>query len=694
MSRRCAIPALRETLHRRLLDAPFDPALLERPRAARAARADVARRGTVARRGDGRRRARRAGRRRRRARPARTAARRSVDHRDHGERPRPRVHRTRRSHRSGGVRDRRRDDRAGRRARDRAARVAARPRVADGRRPARRRLAAARGAAPARARRSVPVDPPVRRGRGSARGVRRRAAHVDAFFERDGRAPAGTSSSRARRARARPRVATRWPARSIRPNGSSPSRRRPSCGSISRTSCASKRGPRTPKEPARSVCASSCAARCACARIGSSSARCAAVRRSTCSRRATPDTTVRSRPSTPNSPDDALARIETLALVCRRAAAVAGDPAAADVGDRRDRAGAARPRRPARDRRGRGARRRARRAHPALADPCRRPARRVRGAVAARPAHRDRSRHGSGTRAHPDRRGRRQWPCASWFAQRGAPVRRRRSVAVAIARRTGRRVPVVVGRRVERALDAAAIDVQRGTGALDVDRGRSPSRRCSGSGSADRRSRSAARSSSRVGVPVGGVDDARTPRRARSRPRYPRRSSGWRRSCGRAEPIATAIGAVAAGDGPLAPDMARVDTRVRLGASIAEALARVVEGARGRRGRRVGGRARAVLVRRRSVRRRARRSGHVAARPARGRGRGPRVVVAGADVGVRRRRRAGRVHRVVGRGRSARTARAHRHRCSGGSASSLGLGAGRRSAAWWMRSIVRSGSRS
>jgi tight adherence protein B len=37
--------------------------------------------------------------------------------------------------------------------------------------------------------------------------------------------------------------------------------------------------------------------------------------------------------------------------------------------------------------------------------------------------------------------------------------------------------------------------------------------------------------------------------------------------------VATAISAVAAGDGALAPDMARVDTRVRLGASLAQALA-------------------------------------------------------------------------------------------------------------------------
>ena len=75
-----------------------------------------------------------------------------------------------------------------------------------------------------------------------------------------------------------------------------------------------------------------------------------------------------------------------------------------------------------------------------------------------------------------------------------------------------------------------------------------------------------------------------------------------------------------------------------------------------------------------------------------GRGRGARAVVAGADVGAGRRRRAGRVHRVVGAGRSARAARAHRHRRSGARASSLGLGL-EALGGWWMRSIVRSGSR-
>src|SRR5438552_17021926 len=37
--------------------------------------------------------------------------------------------------------------------------------------------------------------------------------------------------------------------------------------------------------------------------------------------------------------------------------------------------------------------------------------------------------------------------------------------------------------------------------------------------------------------------------------------------------VATAITAVATGEGPLAPDMTRVETRIRLGASIAQALA-------------------------------------------------------------------------------------------------------------------------
>ena len=57
------------------------------------------------------------------------------------------------------------------------------------------------------------------------------------------------------------------------------------------------RGParRTPRARAGSRCGRSCGPRCACVPIGSSSARCAAARRSTCSRRSTPVTTARCR---------------------------------------------------------------------------------------------------------------------------------------------------------------------------------------------------------------------------------------------------------------------------------------------------------------------------------------------------------------------------------------------------------------
>ena len=59
--------------------------------------------------------------------------------------------------------------------------------------------------------------------------------------------------------------------------------------------------PQTQKAPARSACAISCGARCACVPTGSSSVKCAAARRSTCSRRSTPATTVRSRRCTPTA---------------------------------------------------------------------------------------------------------------------------------------------------------------------------------------------------------------------------------------------------------------------------------------------------------------------------------------------------------------------------------------------------------
>ena len=66
---------------------------------------------------------------------------------------------------------------------------------------------------------------------------------------------------------------------------SSRSRMRPSCSCSSRTWCASRPGRPISKAPARSRCAIWSRTRCACGRTGSSAARCAAPRRSTCCRR-------------------------------------------------------------------------------------------------------------------------------------------------------------------------------------------------------------------------------------------------------------------------------------------------------------------------------------------------------------------------------------------------------------------------
>ena len=127
-------------------------------------------------------------------------------------------------------------------------------------------------------------------------------------------------------------------------NGSSRSRRRPSCGSRNLTSCAWRRAPRTPKAPARSACAISCAARCACVPTASSSARFAAARPSTCCRRSTPVTTAHSRRFTPT----ARRRVEPVgdARPARRPSAAAGRGPAPDRGRaRRGRVRRARSRR-------------------------------------------------------------------------------------------------------------------------------------------------------------------------------------------------------------------------------------------------------------------------------------------------------------------------------------------------------------
>ena len=85
----------------------------------------------------------------------------------------------------------------------------------------------------------------------------------------------------------------------------------------SRTSSGSRRARPTPRAPARSRCGTSSAPRCGCDPTGSSSARCAAPRRSTCSRRSTPVTTARSPPCTPTARS-------TRCAGCRRSRCSAG----------------------------------------------------------------------------------------------------------------------------------------------------------------------------------------------------------------------------------------------------------------------------------------------------------------------------------------------------------------------------------
>ena len=72
---------------------------------------------------------------------------------------------------------------------------------------------------------------------------------------------------------------------------------------------------RTPRAPAGSRCASSCAPRSGCGPIASSSERSAVARRSTCSRRSTPGTTDRCPPCTPTARPTRSPRLETLVLL-------------------------------------------------------------------------------------------------------------------------------------------------------------------------------------------------------------------------------------------------------------------------------------------------------------------------------------------------------------------------------------------
>jgi tight adherence protein B len=158
---------------------------------------------------------------------------------------------------------------------------------------------------------------------------------------------------------------------------------------------------------------------------------------------------------------------------------------------------------------------------------------------------------------------------ASWFA------RAARRYAVSDRLRSDRArtvvpVPVWLRARVERALDAAAIDVPTeralSTWAWSITVGAAVGFGFGGAQSATGGAVVAA-----VGVPmvVLALHERRARRIAAAVPETLERVASELRSGGT---VAVAIGAVAAGDGPLARDMVRVDTRVRLGASLVQAL--------------------------------------------------------------------------------------------------------------------------
>jgi tight adherence protein B len=135
---------------------------------------------------------------------------------------------------------------------------------------------------------------------------------------------------------------------------------------------------------------------------------------------------------------------------------------------------------------------------------------------------------------------------------------------------SGRRVPAWLATRVERALDAAAIDVpvQR---ALSTWIWSATVAAVVGLGFGGPQIALGLAVATAAGAPiiVLTLHERRARQIAIAVPETLERVASELRSGGT---IATAVGAVAAGDGPLASDMARVDTRVRLGASLSEAL--------------------------------------------------------------------------------------------------------------------------
>jgi tight adherence protein B len=159
---------------------------------------------------------------------------------------------------------------------------------------------------------------------------------------------------------------------------------------------------------------------------------------------------------------------------------------------------------------------------------------------------------------------------AAWFAHSA----RRYAVADRLRAdraRPARRVPSWLDHRIARAIDAAALDVRTGQ-ALSTWLWAVTVAGVLGLGFGGAQMALGAAVVAAIGVPVAvlAMHERRDRQIAVAVPETLERVASELRSGGT---VATAIGAVASGEGPLAPDMERVDTRIRLGASVAEALA-------------------------------------------------------------------------------------------------------------------------
>ena len=163
--------------------------------------------------------------------------------------------------------------------------------------------------------------------------------------------------------------------------------------------------------------------------------------------------------------------------------------------------------------------------------------------------------------------------CGSAIAAGFAHRARRYAIADRLRRArvtSPRPIPAWLTARVESALDAAALDVPVGR-ALSTWGWAITVAGVLGLGFGGPQVAAGLAVLAAVGAPVGvwSMHDRRSRRIAAVVPETLERVASELRSGGT---IATAISAVATGDGPLGPDMARLDTRVRLGASLAQAL--------------------------------------------------------------------------------------------------------------------------